>query len=405
MLGLNTSEDALLGSQSWGALGSKSNQGADFALEDKGVLGLNVSEDAVLGLENFISASKYSHSKSILNAEDSFSCHCEEHEVRRNNPMTLKKGKDIGFSWISSTLAECRLLWHSHKSAPSARYPDLLGLRPRRHPYGNPPRRHSHTFRLLRLRLRMQGHTHRVPLCGSLCIAMTDYLCTNPNATDSKTKCGFTLAEVLITLGIIGVVAALTIPTLMQKNNDKETISRVKKVYNTLANAVDLMVLEEGNPRTWNLNFDSSPEDATIIAEKLKPYMNVAKDCGVADTTTTGCVYAGIYKNLNGANRSGYIDPYYGARNNFYKLSLSDGSAVMFRSAKDNKQNEEYSIFFIVDVNGLKGPNQVAKDTFFFWINLDGKLVPHNSGECSKSGMGDACTSWILQNDNMDYPD
>ncbi|MBR1754380.1 hypothetical protein IJ732_06025, partial [bacterium] len=53
------------------------------------------------------------------------------------------------------------------------RYPDLLGLRPRRHPYGNPPRRHSHTFRLLRLRLRMQGHTHRVPLCGSLCIAMT----------------------------------------------------------------------------------------------------------------------------------------------------------------------------------------------------------------------------------------
>lgn len=44
-------------------------------------------------------------------------------------------------------------------------------------------------------------------------------------------KNGFTLAEVLITLGIIGVVAAMTMPTLIQKNQDKELISRIKKTY------------------------------------------------------------------------------------------------------------------------------------------------------------------------------
>ncbi|MBR1753472.1 hypothetical protein IJ732_01430, partial [bacterium] len=52
-LGLNTSEDADLGSQNCGALGSKGSQGADFALEDKGALGLNVREDADLGSQNF----------------------------------------------------------------------------------------------------------------------------------------------------------------------------------------------------------------------------------------------------------------------------------------------------------------------------------------------------------------
>lgn len=51
-------------------------------------------------------------------------------------------------------------------------------------------------------------------------------------------KNGFTLAEVLITLGIIGVVAAMTMPTLIQKNQDKELISRIKKTYSDVSNAI-----------------------------------------------------------------------------------------------------------------------------------------------------------------------
>ena len=48
----------------------------------------------------------------------------------------------------------------------------------------------------------------------------------------------FTLAEVLITLGIIGVVAAMTIPTLMQKTNDKELVSGTLKMGSVLSNAL-----------------------------------------------------------------------------------------------------------------------------------------------------------------------
>ena len=51
-------------------------------------------------------------------------------------------------------------------------------------------------------------------------------------------KEGFTLAEVLITLGIIGVVAALTLPSLIQKNNNKVVETRLKKFYSTMNQAL-----------------------------------------------------------------------------------------------------------------------------------------------------------------------
>ena len=53
-------------------------------------------------------------------------------------------------------------------------------------------------------------------------------------------KPGFTLAEVLITLGIIGVVAAMTIPSIVQKQNQKEATSRLKKFYSTMSQAIML---------------------------------------------------------------------------------------------------------------------------------------------------------------------
>ncbi|RAI14912.1 MAG: hypothetical protein DKM22_05330, partial [Candidatus Melainabacteria bacterium] len=52
----------------------------------------------------------------------------------------------------------------------------------------------------------------------------------------SLTKKGFTLVEVLLTLGIIGVVAAITIPNLVQNSQNRELVSGLKKTYNTLTN-------------------------------------------------------------------------------------------------------------------------------------------------------------------------
>lgn len=63
---------------------------------------------------------------------------------------------------------------------------------------------------------------------------------------------GFTLAEVLITLGIIGVVAALTLPSVIQKYQKKVTVERLKKSYSTLAQAVQMSVKDNDEVETWD---------------------------------------------------------------------------------------------------------------------------------------------------------
>ncbi|MDR1327072.1 MAG: prepilin-type N-terminal cleavage/methylation domain-containing protein [Heliobacteriaceae bacterium] len=64
-------------------------------------------------------------------------------------------------------------------------------------------------------------------------------------------KKAFTLAEVLITLGIIGVVAALTIPSLIAKHKEKETVSKLKNIFSTLSNAYTLILNEHDSPEKW----------------------------------------------------------------------------------------------------------------------------------------------------------
>ena len=63
-------------------------------------------------------------------------------------------------------------------------------------------------------------------------------------------RLGFTLAEVLITLGIIGVVVALTLPALIANHREKETVVRLKKAYSTLSNAYTEVLNDYGDPTT-----------------------------------------------------------------------------------------------------------------------------------------------------------
>ena len=76
-------------------------------------------------------------------------------------------------------------------------------------------------------------------------------------------KFGFTLAEVLITIGIIGVVAALTLPSVIGNYKEKEIITKLKKVYATLSVANQIMVMEHGTDYTCRLcqyDLNSAPK-------------------------------------------------------------------------------------------------------------------------------------------------
>ena len=77
-----------------------------------------------------------------------------------------------------------------------------------------------------------------------------------------KRKSAFTLAEVLITLGIIGVVAVLTLPTLIANYKKQVIISKLNKVYSTISQAYISAKSDNGELQDWKLeNYTESDKD------------------------------------------------------------------------------------------------------------------------------------------------
>lgn len=84
-----------------------------------------------------------------------------------------------------------------------------------------------------------------------------------------RTKSAFTLAEVLITLGIIGIVAALTMPMLIQNYNKKITEVRLKKFYSIMNQTIDRLKVDYGDTENWNYTVDNIYEDDSSDIDKL----------------------------------------------------------------------------------------------------------------------------------------
>ena len=99
-----------------------------------------------------------------------------------------------------------------------------------------------------------------------------------------KLKRGFTLAEVLITIAIVGVVAAMTIPTLVSSYQKKLFETKVKYTYSLLANVVERSVADGGDIKTWDYGDSYRAEDTgKFVKLHFEPYFQVL-DSGISST-------------------------------------------------------------------------------------------------------------------------
>ena len=217
---------------------------------------------------------------------------------------------------------------------------------------------------------------------------------------------GFTLAEVLITLVIIGVIAALTIPALMNKTNEQETVVAVKKAYSVISQAYQRVIAENGEINPQNL-FSEDSKRSEFVGKLFAKQMNVQKVCGLS--TNEDCFALETYKYFDGVEFSAFNEA-----GNDYKFRLSDGMSVgiYIFSDYENYGNSDmlssiigYAYF---DVNGDKKPNTLGKDTFTFLLTKYGVLplgtaddtsFPFSS--CYTTGHG--CAAWVIAKGNMDY--
>lgn len=201
----------------------------------------------------------------------------------------------------------------------------------------------------------------------------------------------FTLAEVLITLGIIGLIAAMTMPSLIQNHREKVTVTRLKKVYSVLSQAYMSAISENISIEEWGLGENFSPEGAKAIADKLIPYLKLNKDCGFEK----GCFPAGVvYTYLNGLSWY-FIDN----SSRAYKFIMADGTLV----AIESHGYGGYAKIF-VDINGFKGPNQDGRDLFSFRLKTEGVLpFGMQNDTLTPFGSSESYTAWVIFNENMDY--
>jgi len=210
-------------------------------------------------------------------------------------------------------------------------------------------------------------------------------------------KMGFTLAEVLITLGIIGVVAALTIPSLIADYQNTQYIVGLKKSYAEMTEALKLMAIDNGCDDDLNctgvFKDYGTPESNNIaLATELKKHIKVAKDCGTSYDGSVICMSTAFSFNYDGTGgRNSWLSQFPG----YYNFITADGFSISLKNEGANC-SDNYSASgqsnlnvsktcgqIIVDVNGLKGPNNLGKDIFDFLIT-NGKgpaLYPFGGSE------------------------
>ncbi len=216
-------------------------------------------------------------------------------------------------------------------------------------------------------------------------------------------KAAFTLAEVLITLGIIGVVAAMTMPTLIQNYQKQVTVNRLKKSYSLLSQAIRMAEIEHGPHSTWPLDWMYGN---TFIETYLKDNVKFTRK-----TFVTDLLYRkGEYKNLKGEGIFNHIwtDQY---------IEATDGSIFIFLEGAPTLRD---CINVVIDINGINKPNKVGKDVFYFKLCTDGKgvqpfamnyprekLLSGSSDACNKNSTGKFCSALILLDGwkiSDDYP-
>lgn len=226
-------------------------------------------------------------------------------------------------------------------------------------------------------------------------------------------KKAFTLSEVLITIVIIGIIAAITTPIIMTNYQKQTCVKKLKKVYSTYTQAINRATVEHGPASNWTYN------NAENFAKKyLVPYLQVLK-------AGSGAEYSYEIKKLNGDSA--------GTSTHFiegFKIFLADGSVISSHIFPETR-----SVRTLIDVNGQKGPNTLGKDIYVLIYN-NGIIEPLRIvitpvGEitdavkemikkieknmlrtdgtygCNKKAGGECCSALIMENSwelPKDYP-
>ena len=231
-----------------------------------------------------------------------------------------------------------------------------------------------------------------------------------------KKSVAFTLTEILIVIGIIGIISALAIPNLNKSVSNQEKVTKLKKIYAELNQAHNAAVIKYGPLNTWFTN-DNCESGYDCLAAKnryfdrITEFMKLQKNC---ETTLRGCMPE-IAKELNDRDY-GSIDTDIEPR-----VILAGGWSFGVHNFYDKRTSSTYTGYktngdgaqIFVDIDGPnKGKNTYGIDLFSFIVTTDGIYPRGGGGYWNDDKMkvycfyyGTDCAAWIINTGNMDYID
>ena len=210
-------------------------------------------------------------------------------------------------------------------------------------------------------------------------------------------KKGFTLSEVLITLGIVGIVSVLTIPAIMKNYKDKVYMTQLKKIYGQLSEATQSMMNDEQAESFYETTggvIQSCSDINSGTCEKGEGYFFnkylkiVQNNCG----QNSKCI------GNNYTNAAGDALP---APTGQYCVQTANGATICssFNPRVGGIDNNP-CLSLIVDVNGPSAPNTTGKDVFAIDVHPDGSLSDYSSG-CAPDNKGCDPTLCNTQNTSI----
>ena len=180
---------------------------------------------------------------------------------------------------------------------------------------------------------------------------------------------GFTIGEVLIALGVIGIIAMLTIPQIINGRQATEAKSAFNTAYSIISNTITEM--DANNVSILPTSYTSTQNS---FSDEIIKYQKVVEKCNPQDSSI--CYTSSEYKQLNG-----------NAMNiNFSKsYVLNNGMliAIQNESGTTNKNGKEIPkpIFIAVDINGkMNPPNRMGIDFFIFELTSEGLMPSGGAG-------------------------
>ncbi len=212
------------------------------------------------------------------------------------------------------------------------------------------------------------------------------------NLRNLNYRVAFTLSEVLITLGIIGIVAAMTLPALITRNQNKALEASLKKNYAVIQQALEMYQAEHGERLTSKI-LTSRAGGVTLYTE-IKPYFKIIHDCGQAGSREKACIPYYSNPGVDERNSNAYLTY---NKTPLTRLTLfddgqfilSDGSLIMI----ENGDLTRNLLYISVDVNGYrKNPNRWGHDLFTFQLMDDGRILPMGAPDTTFSQKNTYCS-------------